>query len=52
MQLPGKLEKFSLFFIAFLESSLILEQFEKKDEPHGRNILEVIHSERRVHLDT
>ena len=50
MLLPEKLETFSAFFIAFLESYLNFEDFEQKDEPHGLSIAEIIHSERPVYL--
>ena len=50
MQLPEKLETFSRFFIAFLESFSNFKQLEKKDESHGPNIPEVIHSERPISL--
>ena len=49
-QLPEKLEPFYPFFIAFLESCLNFQQFQEKDEPHGRSIPEVSHYERRVYL--
>ena len=52
MQLPEKKETFSPSFIPFLESSLNVQQFGKKDEFHGPSIPEVIHSERRVCLHT
>ena len=52
MQLPEKVEMFSLFFIPFLESSLNFKHFGKKDEPHRPSIPEVIHSEKRVYLHT
>ena len=51
MELPGKLEIFSCFFIAFLESTLNFQHFEEKHEPHGSSIFEVIHSQRRVYLE-
>ena len=35
MQLPGKLKTFSEFFIAFFESTLNFEHFEKKHQPHS-----------------
>ena len=50
MRLTGKLETFSVFFIAILESAVNLEHFANKDEPHGSSIFEVIDSERRVSL--
>ena len=52
MQLPEKLETVFPFFIAFLESSLNFQQFEKKDEPHGQSIPEVIHSKESVYFHT
>ena len=52
MQLPGKLETFSSFCFAFLESSLNFQQFQKKEEPHFQSISEVIHSETHVYLHT
>ena len=51
MQLSGKLKTFSRFFIAFLESTLNFEHFEKKDEPHSSSIYEVTDSERRAYLN-
>ena len=39
------------FFIAFLESTLNFEHFEKKDEPHSSSIYEVTDSERRAYLN-
>ena len=50
MQLPEKLETFSPFFIAFLESSLNFEHFEKKHEPHFPNVSGVIHSQTHAYL--
>ena len=47
MQLTGKLQTFSLFFIAILQLALNFKHFEIKDEPHGYSISEVIDSERR-----
>ena len=52
MQLPKNLDAFSWFFIAFSQSSLNVDHFEKKDEPHRSRFPEVIHSERRVYLHT
>ena len=51
MQLSEKLETFSPFFIAFLESALNFEHFEKKNEPHSSSISEVIDSQRRAYLN-
>ena len=51
MQLSKKLERFSGFFIAFLESALNFEHLKKKNEPHGSSISEVIDSLRRVYLN-
>ena len=50
-QLSKKLNTFSQFFIAFLECTLNLEHFEKKNEPHSSSISEVIDSERRAYLN-
>ena len=52
MQLPEKLEIFSGFFIAFFESALYFEHFEKKDAPYFPSNSEVIHSKTRVYLQT
>ena len=49
IQLSGKLKSFSHNFIAFLECTLNLEHFEKK-EPHSSSISEVIDSERPAYL--
>ena len=43
MQLSGKLKTFYAFFIAFLESTLNFEHFEK-NKPHSLSISEVIYS--------
>ena len=51
MQLSGKLETFSGLFIAFFESALNFEYFEKKNEPPSSSIYEVIDSQRRVYLN-
>ena len=51
LQLSKKLKTCSRFFIAFLESTLNLEHFEKKDEPHSSSIYEVTDSERRAYLN-
>ena len=51
LQLSEKLKTFSQFFIAFLESTLNFEHFEKKDEPHSSSIYEVTDSERRAYLN-
>ena len=47
MQLSKKLKVAGCFFIAFLESTLNFEHFEKK-EPHSLSISEIIDSERRL----
>ena len=52
MQLSEKIETFSQVCIAFFESPLNFKHFEKKNEPHGSSISEVIDSERRAHLKT
>ena len=51
LKLSEKLKTFSQCFIAFLESTLNLEHFEKKDEPHSSSIYEVTDSERRAYLN-
>ena len=38
---------FSEFFLAFSKSTLNLEHFQKKDDPHSRLISEITHSEKR-----
>ena len=50
-QLSEKLKIFSQLSIAFLEGTLNLEHFEKKNEPHGSSISEVTDSERRAYLN-
>ena len=50
MQLYEKLELFSQFFIAFLESTLNCEQLVKKIQPRGSIIFEVIDCQKRVDL--
>ena len=53
MQLSEKQKLFCCIFIAFLESTLNCEHFEKKkkDEPHILRISEVIDSERQAYLN-
>ena len=51
MQLSEKLATFSQFFVAFFESALNFEHFEKKSEPHSSSISEVIDFQRRVYLN-
>ena len=50
-QLSEKLKIFSQLSIAFLEGTLNLEHFEKKNEPHSSSISEVTDSERRAYLN-
>ena len=50
MQLSKKLKTFSTFSIAFSESALNFEHFEKKNELHSAGIFDVIDSQRRVYL--
>ena len=50
-QLSGKLKEFSRFFIAFYESALNFEHYEKKSQPHSSSISEVIDSQRHVYLN-
>ena len=54
MQLSKKPNTFCRFFIAFLESTLNFEHFEKKkkkNEPRSLSISEVIDSEKRAYLN-
>ena len=50
MELSETPKTFCKFFISFLESTLNVEHFEKKHEPHSSNISEVIDFERRANL--
>ena len=45
--LSKKSKTFCCCFIAFLEPTLNFKHFEKKFEPHGLSISEIIDSERR-----
>ena len=45
MQTSLELRTCSLFFIAFLKSTLNLEYFTKKDQSHSLSITEIINSE-------
>ena len=51
MQLSEKLKIFSHISIAFLESALNFEHFEKINEPHTSSISGVIDSQRRIYLN-
>ena len=51
MQLSEKQIIFSGFLIAFLESALNFEHFERKKQPHGSSISDVNDSRRRVYLN-
>ena len=51
MQLSGKLKTFSRYFIAFFDSALNFEHFEKKNQPHSSSTSEVIYSQRRFYLN-
>ena len=50
IELSEKIQTSSRFFIAFLQSALNCEHFEKKSQPQGLSISEVIDSQRRVYL--
>ena len=52
MQLSKKLKIFCYVLIAFLESTLNFEHFEKKKKPHSLSISEIIDSEKRSYLNT
>ena len=41
MELSQKQKTFAQFFSSFLESSLNLEHFQKKDDPHSLCIFEI-----------
>ena len=51
MQLSEKLKRFFPSFIAFSESALNFEHFQKTKEVHSPSISEVIDSQRRVYLN-
>ena len=51
MHLSKQPKLFCCFFIAFLESTLNFEHFEKKFELHSLSISEIIDSERRGYLN-
>ena len=51
MQISRKPETFSRFFIAFLESTLNLEYFEKKDQSYSLSITEIINCETSSYLN-
>ena len=51
MQLSKKPKWFCSIFIAFLESTLNFEHFERKNEPHSLSISETIDSKRRGYLN-
>ena len=46
MHLSQKEKSFSQYFVAFLKSSLNVEYFEKKDDPHNWYISEITDSEK------
>ena len=46
-QLCQKKKAFSKFFLRFSKSTLTIEHFQKKDDPHSRFISEITHSEKR-----
>ena len=51
MQTSLKLKNFSRFFIAFVESTLNLEYFEKKDQSHSLSVTEIIKCETGSYLN-
>ena len=51
MELSETPKTFCKFFISFLESTLNVEHFEKRHEPHSSNISEVIDFERCANLN-
>ena len=50
MQLSKNEKTFSVFFAAFLKSTLNFQRFEKKDRPHSLCISKVTDQERRDYL--
>ena len=46
--LKNKKRFFSIFFLAFFESALNFEHFQKKDDPHSLCISEITDHERRA----
>ena len=50
-QLSRKQKTFSQFFSAFSKSSLNFEDFQKKDESHGRGISEIRDSEKDGYIN-
>ena len=51
MQTSLKLKTCSRFFIAFVESTLNLEYFEKKDQSHSLSITEIVKCETGSYLN-
>ena len=51
MQTSLKLKTCSRFFIVFLESTLNLEYFEKKDQSHSLSITEIINCDTGSYLN-
>ena len=50
-QRSRKLKTCSRFFIAFLKSTLNLEYFKKRDQPHSLSITEIINCETGTYLN-
>ena len=48
MHLSKKQNNFSQFFLAFFESALYFEHFQKKDDPHSLCISEITDHKRRA----
>ena len=46
MELSRKVKTFAQFLFSFLKSSLNLEHFPKKDDPHNRCISEITDSQK------
>ena len=51
IQISKKPKPFCCIFIAFLESTLNFEYFEKNNEPHSISIFQIIDSEKRGYLN-
>ena len=52
MKLSEKVKAFDQSFIVFSQSTLNLQQFEKKNQSHSLSIFEVIDSLKRAYLNS
>ena len=51
MHLSQKQNVYSQFFLAFFDSALNFEHFQKKDDPHSLCISEITDHERRAYIN-